>query len=130
MPTDMLSLVEHGWQGARQCSLELRGRQVRVTHVIKGWLGADLRAIIEPHPHIRVVSAPRWAFRFLVWPLVILRTMQGRLGWILLDHDRSRRELSWWCRLFGVIPVMIQEHDGGYDLAVHGRRVSLGELLK
>ena len=131
MPTDMLSLVEHGWQGARQCSLALEGRQVRVTHVIKGWLRADLRAMIAPHPHIRLVSAPRWAFYFVVWPLVIAKTLRGRLGWILMDHERSRAELAWWCRLFGIAPVMIQEQDGGtYDLAVGGRAVPLEELLQ
>lgn len=129
MRTDMLSLVERGWQGARQCSLALEARHVPVTHVVKGRLSADVRAMIEPHPHIRVVSAPRAAFRLWIWPVVIWRTLQGRLRWILMDHERSHRELSWWCRRFGIILVMIQEHDGGYDLAVHGRRVSLEELL-
>jgi hypothetical protein len=127
----MLSLVEHGWQGARQCSLALKSRHVSVTHVVKGWLERDLRAMIEPHPHIRVVSAPRWAFRLWVWPRVIVGTLQGRLRWILMDHERSHRELAWWCRCFGILPVMIQERDGGgYDLEIHGRRVSLEELLQ
>lgn len=131
MKTDMLSLVERGWQGARECSLALNARQVPVMHVVKGWLSADLRAMIEPHPHIRLVSAPRWAFRIWVWALVIWRTLQGRLQWILMDHERSQRELSWWCRRFGIIPVMIQEHDrGDYNLKVHGRRVSLEDLLQ
>ena len=42
----VLSLVERGWFGARTCSLSLNAMEIPVTHLIKGSLNADLRAMI------------------------------------------------------------------------------------
>ena len=128
MPTEVLSLVERGWQGARQCSLALDAKAIPVIHVIKGSLDAGVRAMIQPYPHIRLLAVPRWSFRVWVWTLMVWGTLRGRLGWILLDHERSLRELSWWCRRFGLTPVVIQEHGRGYDLLVQGTPTSLDEL--
>lgn len=130
MKTEMLSLVERGWRGARECSLTLDAKAIPVTHLIKGSLAPDVRAMIRPSPHIEILDVPRWAFRIWLWVLVIWRTLQGRLRWILLDHERTARETAWWCRRFGITPVMVQEHDRGYDLTVHGQQVSLEELLQ
>lgn len=115
-PSGVLSVVERGWRGARECSIALSARAVPVTHLIKGSLQADLRAMIHPYPGVRLVSVPRAAFRAWLWGLLVWGTMWGRLKWVLVDHERTLREVAWWCRVCGLTPVFIQETGQGYDL--------------
>ncbi|MBI3088495.1 MAG: hypothetical protein HYY91_06425 [Candidatus Omnitrophica bacterium] len=127
---EVLSVVERDWRGARECSLTLNAMAVPVTHLIKGSLSRDVRAMIRPYPLIRLVSAPRMVFRVWLWWAVVRRTVLGRVRWVLLDQERTLRELAWWCRLWRVTPVLIQDTARGYTLAVQGRPVSLGDLVE
>jgi hypothetical protein len=126
----VLSVVERGWRGVRECSIALSAQAVPVTHLIKGRLGADVRAMIRPYPGVRLVSVPRIAFRAWLWGLLAWGTIWGRLRWVLVDHERTLREVAWWCRVCGVTPVFIQETDQGYDLRrSDGERLSLQALI-
>lgn len=126
----VLSVVERGWHGARQCSLALDAVAIPVTHLIKGYLTPELRAMIRPYPHIRVVSVPRVLFRLWLWGIVLWQTLTGRLRWILIDHERTIKEIGWWCRVVRVTPVVIQQTGQGYELWVDGLSVSFSSLFQ
>lgn len=127
---EVLSVVERGWRGARECSLTLNAMAIPVTHLIKGSLSREVRAMIRPYPHIHLVSVPRALFRLWLWWTVGWRTLAGRLRWVLVDQERTLRELTWWCRLWHVTTVLIHEADHGSTLTVQGRPVSLGRLVE
>jgi len=127
---EVLSVVERGWRGARECSLILSRMGIPVTHVIKGYLNAELRAMIQPYPGVRLVSVPRVVFRTWLWWLLVWRTLTGRLQWLLVDHDRTRREISWWCRAFGLTLVSIRETDHRYELWVGSQRVPVAAVFQ
>ena len=125
----VLSGVERGWRGARELSLELSARAIPVTHLIKGHLTRELRAMIQSYPAIQIVSVPRPLFRVWLWGILLRQTATGRLRWLLIDHERTLREVGWWCRLTGQTPVMIHETDSGCDLQVAGQPVSKASLF-
>ena len=126
---EVLSVVERGWRGARECSLTLDAMAIPVTHLIKGYLTAELRAMIHPYPLIRIVSVPRPLFRVGLWWALARQTLTRRLRWVLVDHERTLREISWWCRLWGVALVTIHERDDGYELLVGGQPRSLASVF-
>ena len=126
---EVLSVVERGWRGARDCSLTLNEMAIPVTHLIKGYLSRELRAMVQPYPHIQIVSVPRPLFRIGLWWVLVGRTLTGRLRVVLIDHERTLREASWWCRLWGVTPVTIHETDDGYTLEANKRPVALAAVF-
>jgi hypothetical protein len=103
---------------------------IPVTHLIKGSLSRELRRMIRPYPHIAILSVVRPLFRVWLWWLIATRTFRGRLRWIVLDNERTLRQLSWWCRTFGVTPVSIHELGQHYELCVDGRSVSLASVFR
>lgn len=117
---EALSIVERGWRGARECSLWLNERAIPVLHLIKGSLSAQVQAMIQPYPHIHLCSVPRLIFRVWMWGAICRETLAGRLRWVLIDHERTFRELAWWCRIFRVTLVLIRETDAGHRLEVAG----------
>ena len=119
---EVLSVVERGWRGARECSLTLNAWAIPVTHLIKGYLSPELRAMVQPHPYIRIVSAPRVAFRIWLWGMLLWCTARGRIQWLLVDHERTLREVTWWCRMCGVILVVIHETAQGFTLELDGQQ--------
>lgn len=125
----VLSVVERGWAGARQCSLALAGRDIQVHHLIKGWLGRELRAMIVPYPHIRVRSVPRPLFRAGLWWALVTQPAVGRLRWLLIDHERTWGEVQWWCRMFRVTPLFIRDFDDRFELSSDGRIVPLADAF-
>ena len=104
--------------------------RIPVTHLVKGYLSADLRAMIRPVAHTRLVTVPRPLFRVALWWFLVWRTLLGRLRWLLLDHERTLREVSWWCRTFGVVPVSIRETEHGYELWVRGEQMPLAAVFR
>lgn len=122
-------MVERGWRGARECSLALDVRGVHVTHLIKGALEPEVLAMIRPRPHIRVVAVPRWWFRAWLWGLLIVGSVRGRWAAVLVDHERTGREIAWWCRRWGVGLARIHETAEGYDLWVGNDRRALSDLV-
>ena len=109
--------------------MALSAEGIPVTHLIKGYLRPDLRAMIRPAPHIRLVSVPRPLFRLWLWSLLLWQTLTGQLRWLLIDHERTLGEVSWWCRLWGVSPLVIQQDADGYALWLNGRRVPVQDLF-
>ena len=103
---------------------------IPVTHLIKGYLNREVLAMIRPYPHIQLMSVPRPLFRAWIWWWLCWWTGTGRLRWLLVDHERTLREVSWWCRAFGPIPVFIREADQGYELQVHGQRLPLTAVFQ
>ena len=125
----VLSVVERGWHGARDCSLALNGRAIPVRHLIKGRLPRALRAIITPYPHIRITSAPRPLFPLALWWAIATQTAAGRLRWLLVDHERTWSRVQWWCRAFGLTPLLIREFDDHFELSAGRRIVSMAEAF-
>lgn len=125
----VLSLVEDGWRGARQCSLDLKGHGVEVLHLMKGRLDPHVQALLQPFPHIRIMSAPRWRFRLQAWVMLAILTLRGRLRWVLVDHRRTLKEIAWWCRLWRVTPVLIRQTEEGYQLRLNEQPAALGEVF-
>ena len=125
---EVLSVVERGWRGARQCSLELQAMAVPVTHLIKGSLSADLLAMIRPYPGIRLVSIPRPLFPIWLWAVLVWRRMTGRLAWVVVDHARTLRRLTRWGRAFGLRPVLIHETEQSYELRLGDRPLPVAAL--
>ncbi len=107
----ILSLVERGWQAARTYSLEHSGEHLRYLHIVKGRLPREVRGLIAPSPHLRLISVSRHLF----WPAVVLwclwYRMTGTLCGMLVDNERSYRRLQGW-RPWESIEVLVVKFDG------------------
>jgi hypothetical protein len=125
----VLSLVEDGWRGARQCSLDLKGQGVEIVHLMKGRLDPQVRDLIQPSPHIRIVSAPRRWFRFKAWGMLAGLSLRGRLRWVLADRRRTLSGILWWCRVWRVTPVRVCQTEQGYQLLVNEQPATLTEVF-
>ena len=131
--TVVLSLVERGWQAARECSLDLQPRGICVVHLLKGRLSRSVRALIEPKPHVRIISMPRKLFWPVMWLVCCGLILTGRLRSFLVDNERSYRRLSWWARVARLNLTMVQQGVEGYELRVgsqHLSRSTWRELLE
>ena len=115
-PTFVLSLVEHGWHAARECSLDMQREGVGFIHIVKGRLNRTVRALIAPQPHIRIVSVPRLLFWPGVGALFFGSWVMGRLCALLVDNPRSYRRLYRMSRLARVPLTIVQWGDAGYEL--------------
>ena len=120
----VLSLVERGWQAARELSLDLLEQRIFFVHVLKGYLDRSLRASIAPRPNTRILSLPRTLF----WPAMSLLALglflTGRLRSILVDNERSVRRLRGWARLVHLPVTMIRQGTDGYELWMETEQVS------
>ena len=112
----MLSLVERGWQAARECSLDVQQQGISVVHLIKGYVAPEVRALITPYSHIQVVSVPRELFWPFAWLYCAGLMLTGRLRCILVDRERSLGRVRNWLWRSGVSLVMVQEGRHGYEL--------------
>ncbi len=126
---EVLSLVERGWRGARECSLTLNAMAIPVTHLIKGRLTREVQAMIQPYPGVRIISVPRLAFRLWLWGILLWGTVGGQLHWLLVDHERTLHEVGWWCRAFGFTLVTIRQTDQGYTLHRGAEECSLASVF-
>ena len=124
-----LSLVEHGWRGARRCSLAVAEQGIPVTHLLRGWVAADLVRLIGRHPNIRLVRVPHRAFHVSSWGWLAACTATGRLRWLLVDRERTRRMVQRWCERFEIAVVMIHDTVEGYELSVGGQSRTLADVF-
>ena len=129
MPRKVVSVVERGWRGARECANALNAAGVPVVHVIKGWISPEVREMIHPTPHQQVVAWPRPLFYVGLWCWLIPRVLLGRVRWVLVDHERTDRGLRRWGRWCGILPVTIREGDEGFTLWRGEVRLPLQDLL-
>lgn len=94
-PSDLaLSVVEHSWQAAREWSLVAAAARWRVVHLNRGWLSADVRTLIIPHPGVRLWPAPRRLFRVALWTLLAWWSLRGRLTLVVVDNERTFQRLA------------------------------------
>ncbi len=156
-PKHVISVVERGWRGARECAVVLNEAGVPVTHLIKGWIGRDVQEMIlspasQPEagpvgariakgnplagermigstPKQRVIAWPRPVFYAGLWLWLAPRMLLGRVRWVLVDHERTYRGLARWAGWCGVRPVMIQEGERGFTLRRNGVCVTVDELM-
>ncbi len=90
----ILSLVERSWQAAREYSLDAQRQGFSTIHLVKGCLSPDVRALIQPHDRIRIISVARYLFRPAVGLSVLGFLFTGRLCRLLVDNERSFQRLS------------------------------------
>jgi len=109
-------VVEHGWQGARACSLELDAKGWAVTYVIKGWLRPSLRGLITLSDSMRLMTLPRPLFWVGVWVVLVREWARGRCRVLVVDRDRTRQALVRWCRWAGIETVTLRETARGVEL--------------
>ena len=126
---ELLSVVERGWQGARECSLVLARQGIRVTHLVKGRLPPGVRALIQPVDGIALAAAPAWRFWGLIWGRLASGALSRRLRWVVCDRERTLSAIAPWCRRAGVTPALIRELPDGAELSVDGRVLTLSELV-
>ena len=98
----MCSLVERGWQAAREYSLDAQRSEVEFLHVVRGRLDRSVRALIAPRPNIRLLSVSKRWFWSAAWMILAWAVLTGRLRTVLVDNDRSFRRLEAGTRLAGV----------------------------
>ena len=128
-PGTVLSLVERGWQAARECSLELGTDGVLVVHLIKGSLDAGVCSLIAPRPTITIRNVSKELFWVAVWWLSIRLIAAGRLRALLVDNDRSLRLLRGWARLIGCRLALVRPGASGYELWMASHRIARGALI-
>jgi hypothetical protein len=126
---ELLSVVERGWRGARECSLDVARQGIQVTHLIKGRLPPDVRRLIQPVQGIALYDAPRWRFPLLLWTHLVAGALTRRVRWALFDHERTLAAAGRWCRLAGVTAVLIRESGERVELSVQGQPLTLVELV-
>lgn len=120
----IVSVVDRGWRGARECSIQLAGQAVEITHVIRGRLDPEIRALIQPYPHERLIDAPRRWHVVWVWGLVLWASRAGRLRWILVDHERRLQKLGPLARAVGARLAYLEEGEHGWRLLIDGHDAS------
>ena len=93
----VLSLVERGWQAAREATRALAPPGPRVAHLVKGRVDASVRRLLAAgDPALRLTGVPKplfWIIAFLA--SLALRAM-GRLAGVLVDNDRSLVRVQRW----------------------------------
>lgn len=115
-PWFILSLVERGWQAARELSLDVQARPLCFVHVIKGDHGHRARALVAERPNTRLVSLPYPLF----WPgtlsLMVGFALTRRLRGILVDNERSVRRMGRIARFTRVPITLVRQAQEGYEL--------------
>ena len=109
------SLVERGWQAAREYSLDAQRGEVEFLHIVRGRLDRSVRALVAPRPNIRLLSIPKRWFWSAAWSILAWGALTGRLRTVLVDNDRSFRRLRTMRRVAGV--SLINLHPGASPCA-------------
>ena len=95
----LLSLVERGWQAARECSLEAAAAGCGTTHLIKGWVPPEvLYGLTPPQPRIRLVGVPKRLFWPIAWLAAMSVNLSGALRAVLVDNERAAKRVGRWLR--------------------------------
>ena len=119
----ILSLVERGWQAARECSLAAQRDGVRITHVIKGRVDPAVCGLHPSAPGVRMVGVARWWFWPWIWLHAVAWRGPGRPCAVLVDNERAQRRVRAW-RLPEAMPVwLVRMGPHGYELWAESGRV-------
>lgn len=92
----VLSLVERGWQAAREWSPNGKPPEATVVHLVKGSLNHEVRALIRPVPQVELMAVPRTLFWPMAVGLFLWHACRGRLQAVLVDNQRSERRVRAW----------------------------------
>ncbi|MBI3331170.1 MAG: hypothetical protein HYZ96_03555 [Candidatus Omnitrophica bacterium] len=95
-PPMVLSLVERGWQAARERSLDVQRQGGCCVHLVKGALSPAVHAMISPQPRVRVVSVRRALFWPTAWAWCVGWLATARLQEVWVDNERSFRRVRRW----------------------------------
>ena len=120
----ILSLVERGWQAAREASVDLQREGVVVVHLVKGWLAPSVKTLITPYPSIRILAVWRRLFWPVAWALLVGLFLGGKVRGLLVDNDRSFHRLQGWARRFRVPLVLVRQGAAGYEVWVGSQQIS------
>lgn len=115
----VLSLVERGWQGARECSLELSRQGIRVEHLVKGRLKGARCLIVLPRA-MTLIDVPRQFFPAALWARLLWQFFARRVKWVICDNERTLNRITRWCSWIGATPVLVRESEAGYRLILDG----------
>ena len=106
----VVSLVERGWQAARETSLRTRDER-RWWHVIKGALPNDVRRLIAPYPSIRLLSVPKKLYWPAAWGVCLLARLRGPVEAVVVDNARAVGRLKLLTGLMRVPVVPVEQWD-------------------
>ena len=109
------SLVERGWQAAREYSLDAQRGEIEFLHIVRGRLDRSVRALVAPRPNIRLLSIPKRWFWPAAWSILTWGALTGRLRTVLVDNDRSFRRLRTMRRV--AVVSLINLHPGASPCA-------------
>ena len=102
-----LSLVERGWQAAREWSLDAGQRGVSVVHLVKGYVAPEVRDLIPRDERMCFLAVPRSAFWPAAWGLLAWFALSGALQVVVVDNERSLRRLRRCARRLRVQLTMV-----------------------
>ena len=108
-----ISLVEKGWGGARRLSIRLSRQGVRVRHLVKGRLPAEVVAIIPPYPGMTIRGVPRSWFKLAAWVELWGAMARGGAELVMVDHERAARWVARWAPPLRDKVVVVQEAADG-----------------
>jgi hypothetical protein len=111
-PAWVLSLVEKGWQQARERERQAEG-EWRVLHLAKGRMAASVRALLRRHCGVRLLGVPKPAFWPAVFALLIAGAALRRPRRLLVDNERALRRLARWALRLGWTCELIRPPAGG-----------------
>lgn len=120
------SLIERGWQAARECSLDPTLSRARFLHLIKGRVSRSVLLLIAPRANVRVVALPKLCFWPAVWVVCLWGLATGGLRGLLVDNDRSVRRLLGWATLLRTRPLKVLPGPDGYEVWLNRQRVERG----
>lgn len=126
---DVLSFVERGWRGARECSLAVSREGLTVLHLVKGALEPGVRALIRPVDGVAVRDVPRPLFRLAAWGLMLRPWGARRARWALFDNERTLAQLRGVCERRGIVPVFVSQQADGYELIADGRPRAISDIF-
>ena len=108
-----LSLVEKGWAGARQLSLDLARRGASVRHLVRGTLPPSTRRILTPCVGVSIRGIPARVHRAAVWPHLWWGQVIGGVDLVITDNAKTA---GWVRRRFPRLRekvLLLGEGEGG-----------------
>ncbi len=105
---EIISLVEKGWTGARQVTIDAVCAGHSVRHFVRGKLPRTVLEVLTPYPNMRIQGySPRW-YRMVVWGALVRRTLSMSTPLVLVDNERALRWVtrwfSWWRNRVVLVP--------------------------
>jgi hypothetical protein len=91
-----------------------------VTHLIKGRIPPEVKALIQPYPDIVLRDYPRPIFRLVVWWHLLWLPLQPQQCWVLVDNEKTAHQIRGWIRWLGRRLILVhadQDQSQGFRLS-------------